>query len=76
VAFGGEVEVLGVVIERAGTLAPSAQIEKACSDESDPEVTFTVKGPSLLTALGVPAITPAEDIESPGGNEPLATDHE
>ena len=41
-----------------------------------PEVTFTVKGPSLLTALGVPAITPAEDIESPGGNEPLTTDHE
>ena len=61
-----------VVIESAGLTV----IESVCIAVPDPlSVTRTVKF-EVPTVVGVPLITPVGDNDNPGGNGPIARDHE
>ena len=61
-----------VVIESAGLTV----IESVCIAVPDPlSVTRTVKF-EVPTVVGVPLITPVGDSDNPGGNGPIARDHE
>jgi hypothetical protein len=74
VALGGDANVLGVVMVSAA--CGSDQMENDFSEDCPSELTFTVKGPPLLTELGDPAMRPADDMDRPGGRLPLTSDHE